>query len=36
VHDGRIDDFVADLRASVAEVSAAGSTGAHGAYGTVE
>jgi glutamate/tyrosine decarboxylase-like PLP-dependent enzyme len=36
VHDGRIDDFVADLRASVAEAFAEGSTGAHGAYGTVE
>jgi glutamate/tyrosine decarboxylase-like PLP-dependent enzyme len=36
VHDGRIDDFVAGLRASVAEVSAGGSTGAQGAYGTVE
>jgi len=36
VHDGRIDAFVADLRASIDEVLAARSTGDQGAYGTVE
>jgi len=36
VHDGRIDEFVADLRASVAEVLAVAGRGERGAYGTVE
>jgi len=36
VHEGRIDAFVADLHASIAEVEAAASTGRQGAYGTVE
>jgi sphinganine-1-phosphate aldolase len=36
VHDGRIPTFVADLRASLAEVVAARAAGAQGAYGTVD
>jgi sphinganine-1-phosphate aldolase len=36
VHDGRIDEFVADLRSSVAEVRTAAATGIAGVYGTVE
>jgi glutamate/tyrosine decarboxylase-like PLP-dependent enzyme len=36
IHDGKIAEFVADLHMSVAEVVAAVSTGAQGAYGTVE
>lgn len=36
IHDGRIDEFVADLRASIAEVLAASARGEQGAYGTVE
>jgi len=36
IHQGRIDDFVADLRASIAEVTQAATTGDRGAYGTVE
>ncbi len=36
VHDGKIDAFVADLRASIAEVVAAAASGDQGAYGTVE
>ena len=35
VHADLIDAFVADLRAAVAEVSAAGASGLQGAYGTV-
>jgi glutamate/tyrosine decarboxylase-like PLP-dependent enzyme len=35
-HEHRIDDFVADLRASVEEVLAAKAHGDQGAYGTVE
>lgn len=35
VHDGLIAAFVADLRAAVDEVTAAGTTGRQGAYGTV-
>jgi len=36
VHDGRIDEFVADLQESIAEVTAATASGAVGAYGTIE
>ncbi len=36
VHDGKIDTFVADLRASIAEAVAAAASGDQGAYGTVE
>lgn len=36
VHDGKIDEFAADLRASVAEVSSARTHGDQGAYGTVD
>ncbi len=36
VHDGKIDAFVADLRASVDEVATAAQRGLQGAYGTVE
>ena len=36
VHDGKIDGFVRDLRASVDEVLQARRHGAQGAYGTVE
>jgi len=36
IHDGRIDEFVGDLRASVDEVLAVSSRGEQGAYGTVE
>ncbi|MDO9176094.1 MAG: aminotransferase class V-fold PLP-dependent enzyme [Actinomycetota bacterium] len=36
VHAGRIPAFVADLRASIDEVSSAGAAGAQGAYGTVD
>ena len=36
VHDGRIDEFVIDLRAAVAEVLERRSTGGAGAYGTTE
>jgi glutamate/tyrosine decarboxylase-like PLP-dependent enzyme len=36
VHDGKIDEFVADLRASIADVTARRSHGDQGAYGTVE
>lgn len=35
VHEGLIEPFVADLRAAVDEVRAAGATGRQGAYGTV-
>jgi glutamate/tyrosine decarboxylase-like PLP-dependent enzyme len=35
VHDSLIEAFVADLRAAVDEVAAAGTTGKQGAYGTV-
>jgi len=36
VHEGKIDTFAAALRAAVAEVTAAKSSGDLGAYGTVE
>ena len=36
VHDGKIDAFVADLHAAIAEVRAAATSGEQGAYGTVE
>jgi hypothetical protein len=36
VHDGKIELFVADLRASVDEVLELSEQGAQGAYGTVE
>lgn len=36
VHDDKIDEFLADLDASLAEVAAAAATGDQGAYGTVE
>ena len=38
VHDaqGRIAEFVADLHASIAEVTAARAAGVVGAYGTIE
>ena len=36
VHDGLIPEFLADLRAAVDEVLAAGARGDRGAYGTVE
>lgn len=36
VHDGKIDAFADDLRASIADVTAAAAIGAQGAYGTVE
>ena len=36
VHLGKIDDFVADLRASVDEALASAQRGLQGAYGTVE
>jgi hypothetical protein len=36
VHDGKIDDFMTDLRASVDEVLADSQRGDQGAYGTVE
>ncbi len=36
IHDGRIDEFVGDLRDAVATVLAQSSTGEQGAYGTVE
>ncbi|MDO8364972.1 MAG: aminotransferase class V-fold PLP-dependent enzyme [Actinomycetota bacterium] len=36
VHEGRIDAFVADLRAAIDEVTAASGSGQQGAYGTVE
>ena len=36
VHDGRIDAFVSDLRASLDEVGQARRHGSQGAYGTVE
>lgn len=36
IHEGKIDSFVGDLRAAVAMVLAASSTGEQGAYGTVE
>ena len=36
VHDGKIDAFVSDLRASVDEVAQARRHGSQGAYGTVE
>ncbi|HEY0521372.1 MAG TPA: aminotransferase class V-fold PLP-dependent enzyme [Ilumatobacteraceae bacterium] len=36
VHDGKIGEFVADLRASIDDVLADGKHGARGAYGTVE
>ena len=36
VHDGKIEDFLADLDASLAEVASAAATGHQGAYGTVE
>ena len=36
VHDGRIEAFVADLHASIAEVEASSAGGEQGAYGTVE
>ena len=36
IHDGKIADFVADLRAAVDEVLDSTATGAQGAYGTVE
>jgi sphinganine-1-phosphate aldolase len=36
VHDGRIPEFLADLRAAVDETQAASAAGERGAYGTVE
>lgn len=36
IHDGKIDAFVTDLRAAVADTIAASATGEQGAYGTVE
>ncbi len=36
IHEGRIDAFVADLRASIAEVSSGVTNGARGAYGTID
>ncbi|MEP7201917.1 MAG: aminotransferase class V-fold PLP-dependent enzyme [Ilumatobacteraceae bacterium] len=36
VHEGKIDEFVSDLRASLDEVVQARERGAQGAYGTVE
>ncbi|MEP7115545.1 MAG: aminotransferase class V-fold PLP-dependent enzyme, partial [Ilumatobacteraceae bacterium] len=36
VHDGKIDSFVADLRASIDEVLHASKRGVQGAYGTIE
>jgi sphinganine-1-phosphate aldolase len=36
VHDGKIDEFLADLDESIIEVTAATATGDQGAYGTVE
>lgn len=36
IHDGKIDEFVADLRAAVAQVMSASASGEQGAYGTVE
>jgi glutamate/tyrosine decarboxylase-like PLP-dependent enzyme len=36
VHEGKIAEFVADLRAAVGEVVAAHASGEQGAYGTVE
>jgi sphinganine-1-phosphate aldolase len=36
VHDGKIEAFVGDLRASIDEAIHARSQGTHGAYGTVE
>ena len=36
VHDGLIEEFVADLQASLAEALAAPSTGRRAAYGTIE
>ncbi|MFZ4811882.1 MAG: pyridoxal phosphate-dependent decarboxylase family protein [Ilumatobacteraceae bacterium] len=36
VHDGRIEQFVGDLRAAVAEAIAAKASGERGAYGAVE
>jgi glutamate/tyrosine decarboxylase-like PLP-dependent enzyme len=36
VHDGKIDSFVTDLRASVDEVLGASQRGDQGAYGTIE
>ena len=36
IHDGKIDAFVHDLRAAVADAFAASATGEQGAYGTVE
>jgi sphinganine-1-phosphate aldolase len=36
VHEGRIEAFVDDLNAAIDEVNAAKSSGAQGAYGTVE
>ena len=36
VHDGKIEEFLADFDASLAEVAAAAATGEQGAYGTVE
>jgi len=36
VHDGKIDAFVSDLRASLDDVGGGREFGAHGAYGTVE
>ena len=36
IHEGKIDKFVADLRAAVAEVMQAAASGEQGAYGTVE
>jgi sphinganine-1-phosphate aldolase len=36
VHEGRIDSFVDDLRASIAEVAESAAVGRSGAYGTVD
>jgi glutamate/tyrosine decarboxylase-like PLP-dependent enzyme len=36
VHADRIDAFLADLRAAMADVASTGSPGASGAYGTIE
>jgi sphinganine-1-phosphate aldolase len=36
IHDGMIEEFVADLRESVATVEAAAAVGKQGAYGTVD
>ncbi len=36
IHDGKIAEFVDDLRAAVRETATAGAAGDQGAYGTVE